>query len=62
MELSVKRAVLRTLATGALAFAVIPTTAVLLTRPPETKSIVLRMSMEPATDNPIMTAPASATR
>jgi hypothetical protein len=54
--------VLRTLAIGALTFALVPPAAVVLTRPPATKSIVLRMSMEPATDNPMMKAPASATR
>lgn len=64
METSIKRALLRTLATGALALATVPPTAVILTRPPETKSIVLRMTMEPAGDNPMLSAPApaSATR
>jgi hypothetical protein len=56
----VRRAVLRTLAMGAFFLAVVPPTAVVLSQPRPEKSIVLKVSLTPATDaadNPMLSAP-----
>ncbi len=56
----IRRAVLRTLATGAFLVAVVPPAAVWATQPRPAKSIVLKVSLVPApadADNPMMRAP-----
>jgi hypothetical protein len=55
--LCIRRAVLRTLATGAFLMAVVPATAVYVTQPKPEKSIVLKVSLTPTSDNPIMSTP-----
>ena len=61
MESQIRRAVLRTLATGAFLVAIVPGAAVVLTRPQPTKSIVLQVTLTPESDNPMMSATAGAT-
>jgi hypothetical protein len=56
VDSAIRTAVLRKLATGALLIAIVPPAAVLFTRPQPTKSIVLKMSLEPVADNPMMSA------
>ena len=48
---SIRQAVLRTLATGALLMAVVPGAAVWATRPHPPKSIVLKVQMTPVHDD-----------
>jgi hypothetical protein len=48
---SIRQAVMRTLATGALLMAVIPGAAVWITRPQPPKSIVLKVQMTPVPDD-----------
>ena len=51
-----KRAFVRTVVAGLLTLAVVPPAAVYLSRPAPTKQIVLRMTMEPVSDNPMLSA------
>ncbi|MBA3653949.1 MAG: hypothetical protein H0W70_07115 [Actinobacteria bacterium] len=53
---TIRQAVLRTLATGALMLAVVPPLAVWSTRPQPVTSIVLKASVTPVHDNPTMVA------
>ena len=58
MSSPIRRAVLRTLATGAFLVATVPPAAVVLSQPEAEKSIVLNVSLTPATDdNPMLSAP-----
>ena len=51
----IRRAVLRTLATGAFMMAVVPPAAVILSQPHPEKTIVLKVSLTPsARDNPML--------
>jgi hypothetical protein len=51
MDLSIRQAVMRTLATGALLIAVLPGAAVWMTRPQAPKSIVLKVQLTPVVDD-----------
>ena len=51
MESTLRRALLRTLSMGALLVAVVPGSAVLLTRPHPAKSIVLQVTVTPEAGN-----------
>jgi hypothetical protein len=55
----IRRAVLRTLATGAFLAAVVPPAAVIATQPRPEKTIVLKVSLTPAAsaDDPSLSAP-----
>jgi hypothetical protein len=59
VEYSIRQRVLRTLAIGAFAVAIVPPAAVFMSRPPATKSIVLHVSLQPADDNPVMSDPTA---
>ena len=51
---SIRQEVLRTLSIGAFLMATVPGAAVWATQPHPPKSIVLKMQMTPAEDNPAM--------
>jgi hypothetical protein len=58
MSSPIRRAVLRTLATGAFLVATVPPAAVVLSHPKPDKAIELNVSLTPATDdNPMLSAP-----
>jgi hypothetical protein len=54
VDSAIRRAVLRTLATGSLLVAIVPGSAVLLTRPHAPKSIVLQVTVTPERDDPTL--------
>jgi len=62
VDATIRKAVMRTLATGALLIAVVPPAAVLATQPRPVKSIVLKMSLEPSDDPRMATSAADPAR